>query len=178
MQQGASKLFGFQLERASIHHCQAICDLVNTTYRGEVGWTRETHLLDGDRTDHADIKSAFLNPDGYFLIIQAEQWLVASIYIKKIVDSIYIGFFAIHPDLQGQGLGKEILKRAEADALSRFDAQNFTMYVVSQRAELIAFYERRGYQRTGRIETYPIHLGVGIPKVQGLSIEYLEKPIS
>lgn len=178
MLHNASELFGFQLEQACIHHVQAICDLVNLTYRGEVGWTRETHLVEGNRTDYAEIETAFLDTDAYFLIIQTEQRLVASIYIKKTEDSIYIGYFAIHPDFQGKGLGKAILKHAEADALKRFKAQRFTMYVVSQREELIAFYERRGYRRTGRVEPFPTHLGAGIPKIQGLSIEYLEKPIN
>ena len=51
----------------------------------------------------------------------------------------------------------------------------FIMVVVSQREELIAFYERRGYKKTGEILEYPVHLNVGIPAVAGLTIEYLEK---
>lgn len=178
MRPDSTELFGVQLEEATLHQCHAICDLINMTYRGERGWTRETHLLDGNRTDYADIKSAFSQPDGYFLVIQTAQLLVACIYIKKAEGGIYIGFFAVHPDFQGKGLGKEILRRAEISALIKFGAHKFTMYVVSQRTELIAFYERRGYRRIGQIEAYPTHLGIGIPKIQGLSIEYLEKSVN
>jgi hypothetical protein len=49
------------------------------------------------------------------------------------------------------------------------------MVVISQREELISFYERRGYRRTGEIAEYPLHLNVGVPRAEGLTIEYLEK---
>ena len=50
------------------------------------------------------------------------------------------------------------------------------MIVVSQRTELIAFYERRGYRRTGQVENLPAN--IGIPKRINLTIDYLEKSIA
>jgi ribosomal protein S18 acetylase RimI-like enzyme len=52
------------------------------------------------------------------------------------------------------------------------------MVVVSQRKELISYYERRGYTRIGKIKEYPININVGTPKVANLTIEYLEKNLS
>jgi hypothetical protein len=49
------------------------------------------------------------------------------------------------------------------------------MAVVSSRSELIAFYLRRGYQKTGVVQDYPLSAGVGTPKFSGLKIEVLEK---
>ncbi len=49
------------------------------------------------------------------------------------------------------------------------------MVVVSQRTELIAYYERRGYTRTGKTKEYPTHLNVGVPLKSDLTVEYLEK---
>ena len=68
-----------------------------------------------------------------------------------------------------------MLEQAETFALRTLGVHKPAIFVISQRPELIAFYQRRGYSRTGKIETYPLHLGIGVPKVSGLTIEYLEK---
>lgn len=167
----------FNLEKASQDQAQAIADLVNLTYRGETGWTRETHIIQGDRTNRQEVKMAMSNPGARFFLFNQLQNLASCIYIAKENDSAYIGFFSVHPSLQGKGLGKYMLEQAETFALHTLDVHKFVMFVVSQRPELIAFYQRRGYSRTGRIETYPLHLGIGVPKVPGLTIEYLEKII-
>jgi ribosomal protein S18 acetylase RimI-like enzyme len=167
----------FRLEKARSDQSQAICDLVNLTYRGETGWTRETHIIQGDRTHRQEIETVMSNPDAHFFVVNQPQILASSIYVAKEKERAYIGFFSVHPNLQGKGLGQHVLKQAEIFALKNMRVQKFVMFVVSQRQELIAFYERRGYSRTGRIETYPLHLGMGVPKVTGLTIEYLEKVI-
>lgn len=113
-----------------------------------------------------------------FFVVNQSQTLVSCIYVAKEKEDAYIGFFSVHPSLQGNGFGKHVLQQAETFALQNMEIQRFVMFVVSQRPELIAFYERRGYSRTGRIEDYPLHLGIGVPKVTGLTIEYLEKLVS
>ncbi len=167
----------FRLEKAGRGQAQAITDLVNLTYRGETGWTRETHIIQGDRTNRQEVETAMTAPDAQFFIINQPQNLASCIYIAKENDSAYIGFFSVHPSLQGKGLGKYVLEQAETFALSTLGVHKFVMFVISQRPELIAFYQRRGYSRTSRVETYPLHLGIGVPKVSGLTIEYLEKVI-
>lgn len=37
------------------------------------------------------------------------------------------------------------------------------MYVLNVREELIQYYERRGYKKTGLIEDYPLDANVGMP---------------
>ncbi len=167
----------FHLEKAKHNQSCEISDLVNLTYRGEIGWTKETQIIQGDRTCPNEIASAILNPDADFFVVNLQQRLVSCIYVAQEKDIAYIGFFSIHPDLQGKGYGKYVLKQAETYAKKKLGVKKYIMFVVSQRTELIAFYERRGYSRTGRIEAYPLHLGIGVPKVSGLTIEYLEKII-
>ncbi len=165
----------FYLEKARYDQAQAISNLVNLTYRGEAGWTKETQIIQGDRTNRQEIEMVLSNPDAHFFVVNQSQALAACIYVAKEQEHAYIGFFSVHPDLQGKGLGKYVLEQAETFAQKNMGVQKFVMFVVSQRSELIAFYERRGYSRTGRIEAYPLHLGIGVPKIAGLTIEYLEK---
>lgn len=167
----------FRLEKARRSYSDEICGLINLTYRGEVGWTRETHIVQGNRTNRDEIEAAIQNPDAHFFVVNQKQRLAACIYVEKQENTAYIGFFSVHPSLQGRGIGTYILKQAESFALTELDARKYVMFVVSQRSELIAFYERKGYTRTGRIESYPLHLGIGVPKVEGLTIEYLEKNV-
>lgn len=165
----------FCITRADLAHAQAISELINLTYRGDCGWTRETCIIQGDRTNPREIATALSNPDGYFFTAYQENILMSCIYVAKEKDHAYIGFFSVHPDFQGKGLGKHMLDYAESFARNHLKMTTFEMFVVSQRPELIAFYERRGYRHTDRIEPYPVHLGIGIPKVSGLTIEYLKK---
>lgn len=169
--------FGFRLEKAKPNQSREICSLINLTYRGAAGWTRETQIIQGNRTSLYEIETAIANPDAHFFVVNQHQRLVACIYVEKQENNAYIGFFSVHPSLQGKGIGNNILKQAETFALSELGIKKLVMYVVSQRPELIAFYERRGYIRTGKIEAYPLHLGIGVPKVNGLTIEYLEKNV-
>ena len=73
------------------------------------------------------------------------------------------------------GVGKQILELAEKYASKKPDVTEFVMVVISQRKELIAFYERRGYKRTGEVDEYPVYLNIGVPSVKRLTIEYLTK---
>ena len=170
-------LSGFHLYQADSRDAQAIADLVNLSYRGPTGWTRETAIIDGMRTSQDEIVRVLSNPEACFLVSYWQQKLAACICVVHENAHAYIGFFAVDPGLQKKGLGKQVLMQAEMFALSTMGVRKFIMFVVSQRQELIAFYRRRGYVPTGRIESYPLHLGMGIPKVPGLTIEYLEKLI-
>lgn len=170
-------LSDFQLHQADSRDAQAIANLVNLTYRGPAGWTRETAIIDGTRTCQDEIEKIMLNPEACFLVSYWQQKLAACICVVHENEHAYIGFFAVDPELQKKGLGKQVLMQAEMFASSTMGVCKFIMFVVSQRQELIAFYRRRGYVPTGRIEPYPLHLGMGIPKVPGLTIEYLEKLI-
>jgi len=167
----------FRLEKAKPNQSSKICDLINLTYRGEVGWTRETDIVQGNRTNFHEIEAAIKNPDAHFFVVNQQRRLASCIYVEKQENSAYIGYFSVHPSLQGKGIGKYILKQAETFALTELGTRKYIMFVVSQRSELIAFYERRGYTRTGKTETYPIHLGIGVPKIDGLTIAYLEKNV-
>ena len=177
MRQVEANFSEFHLKLANPNQSLEISKLVNLTYRGEIGWTKETHIIKGDRTSHHEIASAISNPNAFFFVVNHQQCLASCIYVAQEKDSAFIGFFSVHPDLQGKGYGKHVLNQAEIFARENLSINKFIMYVVSQRPELIAFYERRGYARTGRVKTFPAHLKMGVPRVSGLTIEYLEKLI-
>lgn len=164
-----------ELVAAKNEDIEEINDLVNLSYRGSEGWTRETGLVSGERSTTEEASDYMSNPNAHLLIVKENNQIIACICIEKKNENGYIGYFAVHPDYQGQGLGKRLLSKAEGFARDTLQVSTLIMAVVSQRTELIEYYERRGYKRTGEVLDYPVHLNVGTPKFNDLTIEYLEK---
>jgi ribosomal protein S18 acetylase RimI-like enzyme len=81
--------------------------------------------------------------------------------------------------LQGRGLGRRLLAGAEQDARTRWDTCAIVMTVIAQRAELIAWYERRGYRATGETEAFPYgDLRFGEPQRPDLHFVVLRKRLT
>ena len=163
---------------ASTLDAEVIANLVNMAYRpesGTSGWTHESDLVTGSRTNVDQVVDIISKPDSVILLGIKGSEIVACIHIEKDGSNSYIGMFAVNPTLQGAGFGKQMLTYAEWYASENFSSDKFIMVVVSFRSELISFYQRRGYQKIGSIMDYPLSSGAGIPKHTGLKIEILEK---
>lgn len=144
---------------------EAIVNLVNMAYRPESGaydWTHESDFVSGSRTNVDQLVDIISKPDSVILLGIKRSEIVASIHIEKDGSNSYIGMFAVNPTLQGVGVGKQMLAKAEWYASENFSSNKFIMVVVSSRSELISFYQRRGYQKTGSIMDYPLSAGAGI----------------
>lgn len=165
------------LRIASKLDASEIAALVNKAYRPllhQRGWTHEADLVTGDRTSPEQVLSLF-GPQSSILVLDQASMIVACVHVQGYASNAYIGMLATEPDCQNRGLGKKMLACAEQYAVEQFKATTFKMSVLSSRAELISFYERRGYVRTGHIESYPVFSGVGQPLVDDLQVEILEK---
>jgi ribosomal protein S18 acetylase RimI-like enzyme len=78
--------------------------------------------------------------------------------------------------LQGDGIGKKLMQAAESFARNA-QINTISMTVISVRKELIAFYERRGYKKTGETKPFPMtDPKFGLPK-QFLEFIVMEKEI-
>lgn len=163
------------LESASTDDVEKLNQLINEAYRGQMGWTRETEIVGGTRSSVEDVRNLILSPNAHLFTAKINGEIAACICVEEKEDKAYIGTFAVSPYYQNQGIGKQVLSLAENYAVNKLDSKKIMMAVISQREELISFYERRGYIRTGEITDYPVHLNVGVPAVEGLTIEYLEK---
>ncbi|MFD6225421.1 GNAT family N-acetyltransferase [Streptomyces sp. NPDC060232] len=155
--------------------------LVESAYRGDAsraGWTTEADYLDGQRTDPDGVRAVIGNPDGVLLVVERAGELVACCHIEHRGDHAYFGMFAVRPGLQGGGLGKEILAEAERRARDTWGAGEMRMTVVNVREELIAYYVRRGYRRTGELSPFPYgDERFGIPLRDDLAFELLVKTL-
>lgn len=155
-----------------------IVALVQSAYRGESsrrGWTTEADLLDGQRTDVDEVSSLIGAADNFILIHQPQQ-LLASMHLARRTDHAYLGMFAVHPVMQGRGLGAQMLQRAEQIAFKEWNKPSMRMTVISLRTELIDWYRRHGYQDTGEICDFPYgEPRFGLPRRDDLVLKILSK---
>ncbi|WP_411142760.1 GNAT family N-acetyltransferase [Streptomyces sp. x-80] len=156
-----------------------LVELIESAYRGDAsraGWTTEADLLAGQRTDPDGVAAVVRNETGRLLIAERDGELVACCQLEHRGDHVYFGMFAVRPTLQGGGLGKVIMAEAERTAQAAWGAREMRMTVIRQRAELIAWYERRGYRRTGQLTPFPYgDERFGIPQRADLEFELLVK---
>jgi GNAT superfamily N-acetyltransferase len=159
-----------------------IVALVNSGYRGESskqGWTTEADLLGGQRTDRDKILEMIAAPDSRVeLAFDVGGAVMACVHLKKEADgSCYLGMLTVDPARQSAGIGKALMARSEEIART-WGCRRMRMTVIAVRAELIAYYERRGYAKTGATEPFPEgDPRFGLPKVAGLMFAELVKPL-
>lgn len=132
----------------------ALLALVKSAYRGESsrqGWTTEADFITDERIDLAGLLAKITAPGGVVLLATSagapDQLLACCEVLRHPApsDLSYFGLFAVNPQLQNGGIGRQVLAEAERYAREEMGASRMEMQVVWLREELIAWYVRRGY---------------------------------
>ena len=169
----------FVLATATAADVPRLVQLVNRAYRGEssrLGWTSEGHLLDGQRIDAEALQEMLDLPGAAILLCQSEAGeLLGCFHAQAVGPRVVLSMLAVQPTGQTQGVGKFLLRAAEAYG-QRHGCTQSKMTVISVRAELIAYYERQGYRLTGGTEPFPTDTRFGIPR-QPLTLLVLQKEL-
>jgi len=165
----------------------AVVALVESAYRGDVsrqGWTTEADFLDGRRTGADEVLASIRQPRSRILLAERpgatahERELVACAHVADEDGAGYFGMFSVRPGLQGGGIGKAVLAEGERIVRDEWRLPVMRMTVIDIRDELIAFYERRGYRRTGKFKPFPYgDARFGEPRRRDLRFEILEKSL-
>jgi predicted N-acetyltransferase YhbS len=159
---------------------------VNSAYRGDSsrrGWTTEADLLGGQRTDPVTLAGQLRAAGTTVLVAEDAGRLVGCVLVEPVSADAgereaYLGMLTVDPGLQTRGVGSVLVGAAEAFARDALSACAMRMTVIAQRTELIAWYERRGYARTGETQPFPYgDARFGLPKRDDLHFIVLRKPI-
>jgi len=165
--------------QATIEDISALEKLLNSAYRGEdskKGWTSEADLLQGElRTDGETLRRLMQTPGAVFLKYVNQQSIEGCVFLQKLESKLYLGMLSVSPLIQAKGIGKQLMFEAEEYARSQNCSVIF-MKVISIREELVAWYERKGYHKTGKTEPFPRDDRFGVP-TQTLEFIIMEKEI-
>jgi ribosomal protein S18 acetylase RimI-like enzyme len=165
---------------AQQHDIPGLVSLINSAYRGEAskkGWTTEADLLEGElRTDEESIGQLMIA--GTFLKYTENDVLQGCVYLEKQRiqlpsapnGKLYLGMLSLSPAAQAKGIGKKLLAASEKYGREK-NCETIIMNVISLRHELIHWYERHGYKRTGQTKPFPVDNKFGKPVV---SLEFIE----
>ena len=164
---------------ATIDDLPALHDLVHRAYRGDsarAGWTHEADLLDGQRTDAAALAETLADPASVLLVAEEGDVLVGTVTVG-LGTPAYLGMLAVDPSRQAGGLGRRLVAAAERAARDG-GANAIEMTVIGARPELIAWYERLGYARTGEVRPFPAtDPRFGLPKRDDLDFLVLRRKL-
>ncbi|MBC6981361.1 GNAT family N-acetyltransferase [Caulobacter sp. 17J80-11] len=138
----------------------ALHALVERAYRGQsarAGWTHEADLLETPRSSVETLAAVLADPGELLLVLAEGERLVGCVQVSgRAGGAAYLGLLTVDPSRQADGFGKQLIAAAEDAAAERFGAARMELSVVHLRAELIAWYQRRGYRLTGEERPFPV----------------------
>ena len=163
---------------------EAVAALVNSAYRGEssrAGWTTEADYLDGQRTDATTLRAELAGSPGAVVLTLRDalgEPILGTVWLQPdAAHRWYLGMLTVKPDMQARQLGRALLAAADAYVAER-GGRTIEMTVISIRETLTAWYERRGYARTGEVRPFPYDdEKFGLPRRPDLSFVVLEKAL-
>jgi len=156
----------------------ALVKLMDSAYRGEgskQGWTNEADLFIGEkRTNEEEVEKLMKKTGAVFLKHENDNGDIdGCVFLLNKNGRVYLGMFSVSPNAQGTGIGKKLLAAAD-DFAKEQNAGSIYMNVISIRTDLIAWYEKHGYKKTGEVIPFPVDERFGIP-TRPLELVILEK---
>lgn len=139
----------------------ALLRVIERAYRGDsarMGWTHEADLLDDRRIGMDQLAAVLENAAERLLVaLSDEDSPIGCVQVSNRGGGLaYLGLLCIEPLAQAAGHGRRLIAAAEALAAEHFAASAIEMTVIDSRAELIAYYRRRGYAATGEVRPFPV----------------------
>src|SRR5205809_7618493 len=100
---------------AHVEEAPAIAAVVNAAAvnEGGGGWTHESALFEGARTDADEIRELFAVPGAKFVVRTGLGAIVGCAYLKPVPDAAYLGLLSVRPDMQGLGIASDLMTECE-----------------------------------------------------------------
>lgn len=171
-----------EIEQARDEDLPHVVTLLNQAYRdnsSQSAWTTEVGLIDGDRISEETLGQDVADkPDARLMVYKPEGKVKGCVWLEPSGNDVwYLGSLAVDPGMQNAGLGRRLMAAAEA-YIRLHGGRQVKMTVIDVRDALLAWYERRGYQRTGITEPFPYgDTRFGTPTRPGLQFEVLTKAL-
>ncbi|KAJ5730242.1 uncharacterized protein N7483_004750 [Penicillium malachiteum] len=171
----------------------SIQDLVQSAFRAadtRKNWTADLELGRNFSVELESVLATIKKPNRGILLaftgvtagtdtLQSEngsEHLVASVEItKKSPKRARFSLFAVHHQFQQGGIGRRVLAQAELYCQEKWGSVIFELDALSTREELIAWYERQGYEQTGMLTSFPVQIYPDLDLSHNLAFVEMEK---
>ncbi|KAJ5389094.1 uncharacterized protein N7496_000162 [Penicillium cataractarum] len=135
--------------------------LIESAFRAEdsrEGWVGNSQLAAQFSIEAKNIKSIIDNPESLFLMAgDANDTLLGTIGASKSSpNGARLFMFAVDPQCHRSGIGKQILTYAEDYCRREWGSKVLGLNALSNRENLISWYMRRGFQKTGVTTPFPL----------------------
>lgn len=148
--------------------------LVESAFRAEdsrANWTAEMALGQQFRVSIAEILATITQPD-------SANVLVSSVHVaKRNAGLARIAMLSVDQSQQRAGLGRHMLAHAEEFSQRTWGVGRTGLNALGTRDELIAWYMRCGYRRTGDTAPFPVERFPELDLPAGLCFVELEKDV-
>ncbi|KIV99103.1 hypothetical protein, variant [Verruconis gallopava] len=159
--------FSLSYSKATIYDASMLQSFVEAGFRASdtrPGWTGDLPQLNATFTmDLKALQAELINPDGAILIAREDSLsdsVVACFNIaRKSSDVARFAWFVVAKEYQQRGIGRKVLAYAEEYAQRTWNSvRKLELNALSNRRELISWYERNGYSRTGVVIPFPANI--------------------
>ncbi len=146
---------GTRIRAAVLGDADGVARLINAAF------VVEKIAFDGDRTNPEGVRA--LMDAGKFLLAEEDTLgLVGCVYVELRGERSYLGLLSVAPELQGKGLGRQLVAAAE-EYSGKEGCRAMELQIISPRADsLLPFYERLGYAKTGTAP-FPAEVPTKVP---------------
>ena len=133
---------------------------VQAAFRAEdsrPAWTADMALGRGYLLDVQTIITQINKPETVILMATGEEdALIASVQVAKLgADLARLSMLAVDQPYQQGGIGRQVLDYAERYCRRTWGVKKMGLNALCTRKELIAWYMRRGYHKTGETSPFP-----------------------
>ncbi len=126
---------------ADLSDDEQITDVINAAFKIAEGF-----FVDGNRITREEVREHL--ESGAFLVAETESRIAGCVYLEPRGERAYLGLLSVDPAIQQGGLGSQLMTAGEEYCRER-GARFMDIYIVNLRAELPAFYRKRGYVENG-----------------------------
>lgn len=179
----ASENLNFRI--ATADDAPQIQALIQSAFRAEdtrANWTGSTELASQYHISVDEVLTSMAKPDCAVLVAADPSTgaLVATVEAHRRRDEAglaRLAMLAVDSTRQRGGLGRAVLARAERYCRDTWGARRLGLNALSTRGQLIAWYERCGFRRTGETSAFPRGRFEGLELPPDLCFVELEKDL-
>lgn len=169
---------------ATVERAAEIRDLIQAAFRADdsrANWTADPEMNRRFTISLEEVTSKINMSNAVYIIAASSDGagpIVACIGVAELKPKVgRLSYLAVHPDKHRLGLGKQILRYAEEYCRSKLGANKLSLNALSTREQLLSWYQRNGFQKTGELVPFPVKEIDGLVLPEGLSFVEMEKDI-